>query len=245
MKWVADENTGKLARCGSCADWLQECRLNPYERARIADITERPASEDPQGEMRAVRFLCKQMLADPFGFLSFAGVMGSGKSLALTALVAEFCRRGTQAVYYTAPEIVEKLRDFENKNTFIKGDIDALIERLKRIPVLAVDELDKAMWTGYQIEKLGEVIDYRHRNADTQVTLFSMNRRPAEWRNADDVAYIGSRMIDGRFNRYWPEKFSAQRPGCATKDDRGWYVPGLFELTLEDVRPRLRRDVTA
>ena len=244
MRFVADAN-GRPNRCPHCANWIDASRLSPYERGRIDDIEDRPLDEDPGREALAVRFMCKEMLRDPFGFLSFAGIVGNAKSMALTALVAEFCRSGRQAVYYTAPEIVEKLVDFENKNTFIKGDIAALIERLKRISVLAIDELDKIKFSDYQIEKLGEIIDYRHRNADTQVTLFAMNRRPAEWRNADGALHIASRLVDGRFNRYWPAEHERVRPGCAVKDAHGWYIPGLLELTAADVRPRLRRDVTA
>jgi len=197
--------------------------------------------EDARGEMLALRFLGKQMLADPFGFLSIWGKKGAAKSLLLTALVAEFCRQKRQAVYFNASEVVSLISYGEDKaiDGFQKvGNYEAAKALLKKIPVLAIDEVDKIKWTAWQVQQIGEVIEYRHRNVDCRVTLLAMNKPPHEWQNAGDVEHIASRLEDGRFYRQWPEKYAAKLPKCA---NGVMELPGLFEVTLPDIRPTLRR----
>lgn len=51
------------------------------------------------------------------------------------------------------------------------------------------------------------------------------------------AALTASRLSDGRFYRRWPEEYKAKMPKCAV----GGEIPGLFEVTLPDIRPTLRR----
>lgn len=231
---------GKAIRCEHCADWLKSSRLTPEERQHtLDDITER--ADDTRGEMMALRFLGKQMLADPFGFLAIYGRKGGGKSLLLTALVAEFCRAGRQAAYFNASEVVTLTSYGDDKEIdgFQRvGSYDAAKEILKKLPVLAIDEVDKIKWTMWQVQHIGEVIEYRHRHADSRVTLLAMNRPPWEWSNAPDVEHIASRLSDGRFYRQWPQDKMKWLPLCAKGNPE---LPGLFEVTLPDIRPTLRR----
>jgi chromosomal replication initiation ATPase DnaA len=215
---------GKALRCPHCTDWLKVSRLTLEE----------------QQHTMALRFLGKQMLDDPFGFLSIWGRKGGGKSLLLTALVAEFCRMKRQAVYFNASEIVTMLQPGDDKGLDgdWKGDMEACKRKLKSAPVLAIDEVDKIKWTGWQVQQIGEVIEHRHRNASTHVTLLAMNKPPWEWSNAGEVEHIASRLSDGRFYRRWPEDKRKWLPKCANGKPE---LPGLFEVTLPDIRPTLRR----
>lgn len=233
----SDPNFGRAIRCAACADWLKESRLTVEERTHTIDhLTER--ADDQRGEMMALRFMGKQMLQDPYGFLSIWGRKGGGKSLLLTALVAEFCRAKRRAVYFNSGEIVTMLQPGEEGvGGEWKGDADACKRRLKEIPVLAIDEMDKIKWTAYQVHHIGEVIEHRHRHAETHVTILAMNRPPWEWSNAGEVEHIGSRLMDGRFTRRWPEQHKHRIPPCAINGE----IPGLFEVTLPDIRPTLRR----
>lgn len=231
---------GKAVRCPHCTDWIKVSRLTVEERKhKIDDITDR--DDDTRDEMMALRFLGKQMLSDPFGFLAIYGRKGGGKSLLLTALVAEFCRANRQAAYFNASEVVSLTAYGEEKEIdgFQKvGNYEGAKAILKKIPVLAIDEVDKIKWTPWQIQQIGEVLEHRHRHADTHVTLFAMNRPPWEWSNAGDVEHIASRLSDGRFYRRWPEDKLRWLPKCANGDAE---LPGLFEVTLPDIRPTLRR----
>lgn len=237
---------GKAVRCPTCTDWLVYSRLTEEERQlTIDDLQNRP--DDSRGEMYVLRFLAKAMLAEPFGFLSIYGRKGGGKSLLLAALVAEFCRQGRQAVYFNAGEIVALLSPGEATTIdgfrHVPGDPDANKRRLKEVPVLSIDEIDKLKWTAWQVQQIGEVIEHRHRNAARLVTIWAMNKPPWEWYNAGEVEHITSRVRDGRFHRRWPEGVKA--PACLMRSlsaAGGYEAPGLFEVTLPDVRPTLRRE---
>lgn len=233
---------GKAIRCEACTDWLAHSRLTDEERQhKLADIANRP--DDTRGEIFVLRFLGKAMLDDPFGFLSIYGHRGGGKSLLLTALVAEFCRAtsgtGRAAVYFNSGDVVTLLNAGEREEIDgfrVIGNYEAAKKRLKAIPVLAIDEMDKIRWTPWQIQQIGEVIEHRHRNAAELVTIFAMNRPPWEWSNAGDVEHIASRFRDGRFHRKWPD--GVKKPAYLNGSND---VPGLFEATLPDIRPTLRR----
>lgn len=225
---------GKAIRCFKCADLLSCSRLAPEERVHTVDDM-KDRTDDPGREMWVLRFLAKSMLADPYGFLAVYGRKGNAKSLLLTTLVADFCRAGRQGIYFNADDLINRYMDdvTSDQPSEIAHDF------FKRIPVLAIDEIDKIKWTAWQIQKIGALIEYRHRNADTLVTLFSMNKPPWQWYNADEVEHIASRFQDGRFNRQWPDDKRHLLPGCLRGNAD---VPGLFEVTLPDIRPTLRRE---
>lgn len=233
---------GKAVRCDHCTDWLAHSRLTEEERHhKLADIANRP--DDKRGEIYVLRFLGKQMLDDPFGFLSIYGHKGGGKSLLLTALVAEFCRLRREAVYLNAGDVVTMLSagdDNEIDGFRVVGNYEAAKKRLKSVAVLSIDEMDKIRWTPWQVQQIGEVIEHRHRNAARLVTLFAMNNPPWAWGDKPDVAgaveHIASRFRDGRFHRRWPD--GTKKPACLNGSND---VPGLFEVTLPDIRPTLRR----
>lgn len=241
-----DPNFGKIERCKACANYLKTCRLTPAEqKLEIDDLRNRP--EDKQKYIPALRFLAKEMLRDPYGYLSITGVKGAGKSMVSAALVATFARNGREAVYYTSSEIATALTDFEN------GDPNKFCERLKRAAVLAIDEMDKIKWTQWVVRTLGDVLDYRHRNAETKVTILTMNHGPEAWPTEEGVyiEHIASRLADGRFNRFWPAAVQDRLPPCLEEHFdmvdivngvRRHYVPGLFTIDLPDARPGLRRE---
>lgn len=244
-----DPGFGRPIRCTACANFLATSRLTPDEQQLTVDtMVNRP--EDTQGYIIAMRFLAKQMLKDPFGFLSIAGVKGAGKSLISAAMVATFARNGREAVYYTASEIAAKLVDFNSNSDDIPGDPAQFCERLKRVPVLAIDEIDKVKWSQWLVRTLGDVLDYRHRNAATHVTILTMNHGPSAWAAEAGVyiEHIASRLSDGRFHRFWPDAIRNRMPACLEKhfdtDPDGTkhhYAPGLLFVDLPDARPGLRR----
>jgi DNA replication protein DnaC len=228
-----------MVRCPACTDFLKVSRLTPDEQQHtLAHITDR--DDDTRDEMLALRFLGRQMLDDPFGMLSIWGRKGGAKSLLLSALVAEFCRKQRPAVYFNASEIVQMLSpgDEAGMGGDWKGDMAACKRKLMDAPVLAIDEVDKIKWSAWQVQHIGEVLEYRHRFAVCRVTLLAMNKPPWQWSNSDDVEHIASRLSDGRFYRRWPDDKLKWLPKCANGAPE---LPGLFEVTLPDIRPTLRR----
>lgn len=244
-----DPAFGRSVRCKHCKNYLATCRLTTAEQAlTINSLVNRP--EDSAGYIVAMRFLAKEMLRDPFGFLSVVGVKGAGKSLISTALVATFARTGNEATYFTASEIAAKLTDWDGDSEEIPGAPSAFVERLKRVKVLAIDEIDKIRWSQWVVRTLGDVIDYRHRNAATHVTILTMNHGPAQWPTDPGVyiEHVMSRLSDGRFNRFWPLAVRDRMPACLERHydtdadgNRHHYAPGLLVIDLPDARPGLRR----
>lgn len=233
-----------LRRCPDCTDFLAHSRLTVEERHhRIDDIRDRP--DDPAQYALLLRFVARRMLENPFGFLAVYGAKGSGKSLLLTSLTAEFCHLGRPAVYFNAGELVSLLRPHGADENEIdgfryagKGGPDSVKRRLMDEPVLAIDEIDKLKWSAYEVLTLGEIIEWRHRRAAYRVTLLSMNKPPWLWHNAGEVEPIASRLQDGRFRRQWPQAAIKQLPKCCKGNPD---IPGLLEINLPDIRPTLRR----
>lgn len=243
---------GKTVPCSQCADLLSKSRLTLEEQGMTVDSIG-PRDDDQTGEDIALRFLGKEMLRDPFGFLSICGPAGNAKSLLLVALIAEFCRRGRQAVYLNADELVYLINPGEDKKIdglpqAVTGEPGAMMRYFERVPVLAIDEIDKIGWTAWQVQRIGALIEHRHRNAERLVTLLAMNRPPEQWRNAGDVEHIADRLTDGRFRRYWPQDRELQLPSCLAEYKEAvngvtvHYAPGLFQTRLPSLRRHLRRD---
>lgn len=248
--WIISPTNYEMIRCPKCTNLLDQSRLTEDERMlMVDDIVTR--SDDKIGESIALRFLCKAMLQDPFGFLSVWGVPGNAKSLVLTTLVAEFCRRGKQAVYFNIDDLTAMLSPGEDPEIdgfrYVPGVPDANLNRLKQIPVLAIDELDKLKWSSWQVQKLGALIEHRHRNSSSLVTLFAMNKHPDKWGSANAIDHLIDRWLDGRFNRYWPHDKDSFLPPCLEQFKEPvegvttYYAPGFFHTQLPSMRRTLRR----
>ena len=166
------------------------------------------------------------------------------------ALTAAFARNGKHAEYFTASEIAAKLTDWNAESQDVPGDPAKFCELLKRATVLAIDEMDKIKWSQWIVRTLGDVLDYRHRNADKLVTVLTMNHTPDAWAVEPGVyvEHIASRLADGRFNRFWPDEYRAHLPAClegfydvGADGQKRHYAPGLLVVDLPDARPSLRR----
>lgn len=229
---------------------LAQSRLTEEERfGSVNDIANR---DDDNGEAIALRFLMKAMLQDPYGFLSVQGTPGNAKSMVLTILVAEFCRRGRQAMYFNINDLAALLSPGEDPEVdgfrYVPGVPDANLNRLKNVPVLAIDEIDKVKWSAWQVQKIGALIEHRHRNADKLVTLFAMNKHPDLW-SAGEIDHLIDRWMDGRFNRFWPKDQEHHLPACLAeyKESVGgvtsYYAPGFFNTKMPSMRRAMRRQM--
>ncbi|MCP4540735.1 MAG: AAA family ATPase [Chloroflexi bacterium] len=139
--------------------------------------------------------LALRFVEQPWGFLTLHGTYGNAKTLILQAVVNEFReRRGVTGVYV-------KMRDLLNyvRAGYAPGaqeDALARYERLKAVPVLAIDEIDAAKMTDFAYEFRAAFLDDRYRLAVAcrAHTLFAMNGEPSEL-----PGDLYDRMRDGRF----------------------------------------------
>jgi DNA replication protein DnaC len=164
----------RLRRAAQLTGWLTGASFNGY---RV-----KPGN-------RAAYDAAQKFAKTPRGWLSLWGTYGLGKTHLLAAVVNECTAQRIGAVYYTLPDLLDKLRDGYSDDGF-----SGLYERLVNVPVLALDELDKVRLTEWAKEKLYQLCDARYRDRDRRGTLFASNTRPD---TADpELGYLASRMAD-------------------------------------------------
>lgn len=193
----AEERLARLAKLSG----LDERDLS----LRLADF--RADGAVTGGVLRTAR----AFLAEPAPLLYLWGGYGNGKTLLLKALVNEFNERGEVAVYAKFSRLLWWMRQVFSENGDREGYLGRY-ERLKSVPVLAVDEFDKANLTAFAQEFQFDFLDERYEAGlrGECCTLFASNSPPDEL-----PGYLLSRVEDGR---------------CLVIENRG-----------KDLRPHLRR----
>lgn len=134
-----------------------------------------------------------QFVVEPRGWLTFAGGYGTGKTTLIYAALGHLADVGVYGRYTTAPELLAHLRDALRDHDG-RAHSERL-ERLKTVPVLAVDELDKYRSTEYAEEAMFQLFDHRYRERRTLATLIGYNRD----RGDRIPPFLASRIRDGRF----------------------------------------------
>jgi len=134
---------------------------------------------------------CQEVARHPEGWVVLWGHYGTGKTHLLAATVNEAVKSNIAAVYYTLPDLLDRLRGSYDRNEY-----DPFLARLCSVPILAIDEIDKARATAWANEKIYQMIDARYRAISSQATMFAMNSSPQK--TGDDMDYIYSRMNDWR-----------------------------------------------
>jgi DNA replication protein DnaC len=139
--------------------------------------------------------LARRFVRQPWGFLTLHGTYGNAKTLILQAVVNEFReRRGITGVYVKMRDLLNYVRAGYAPDA--QEDARARYERLKAVPVLAIDELDAAKMTDFAYEFRAAFLDDRYRLAVAcrAHTLFAMNGDPSGL-----PGDLYDRMRDGRF----------------------------------------------
>ncbi|MBI5950190.1 MAG: ATP-binding protein [Chloroflexi bacterium] len=145
----------------------------------------------------AMVIACQRFINNPRGIVTIYGGPGNGKTMALQACINAMLDKGVEAVYITAFDLLSYIREAFTQDRATRllnvNDENAYmrLRRFERIPVLAIDELDKVKVTDWVLEQLTDLIDRRYRKAEDGQggTLIAMN---------DDVdsqpSWIASRL---------------------------------------------------
>ena len=137
----------------------------------------------------------RKFVQEPWGFFTLWGGYGNGKTLVLQAIVNEFRQcHGIVGTYVRMRDLLEYIRAGYAPNT--PDDARARYERLKSLPILAIDEFDAVRMTDFAYEFRTAFLDDRYRLAVARRahTLFAMNCNPKEL-----PGDIYDRLRDGRF----------------------------------------------
>jgi DNA replication protein DnaC len=166
-------------------------------KKRLKDIKLNPGNRD-------MLEAAQEIIAGEYGLLFIWGGPGNAKSEALISIANELRLRGKATLYTKLSRVIEYMREayseLKQRESFGPeagnlGYIDRF-ERLKKIQVLAIDEMDKIRSTPFAEEFCFDFLDERYNSAlrGESVTVFASNTDPAEFPPA-----IYDRLRDGRF----------------------------------------------
>lgn len=131
---------------------------------------------------------------EPTRWLAMFGGYGNGKSHVAAAIVKSFVQYEFEAEYYYVPDLLDDLRrgQFENAEDEygnIKGKrFDAVMDRLKAVEVLVLDDLGSDKATDWADAQLDKVIDYRYRQNKQLVVVSNVGLKDLPARVADRLS---------------------------------------------------------
>jgi DNA replication protein DnaC len=147
----------------------------------------------------------REALAQKHGIWVFwSHAFGTGKSGILVALIQTCWQAGIPALYQSMPAMLDRLRA-----SYETGDYKVLMNELKQVPVLALDEFhrwhnntrnDADLVEGspsWASEKVFQIVEERYIHWDERMTLIATNRNP----DKGDLDPIASRFSDSLRSR--------------------------------------------
>lgn len=148
----------------------------------------------PNEDARKAKDAIDKTLARGWGWVYLHGGNGPGKTLMLKTVVAEAVRNGRAAHYARWSDMLQHLRD-----GYGAGDYDQRMEDLRRIELLAIDEIGRANDTDWVAEAESRILDERYELAlveHNSVTLFASNFGP---QSPEISEWLSDRIMDERF----------------------------------------------
>lgn len=193
----AHKDFGKMFPCECRRDELKERRMRRLEAISGLMETELSLTIDEIRDRPDTRLMidaAHDIITDPYGFLTVWGGVGNGKTLLLQAIINHLrTDLSVEGAYIVFADLLDFVRAGFDDDSFDERD---RYKFLKRVPALAIDEIDKARMTAYSDEFRSKFFDYRYRLAveGKAVTIFAMNCDPGEL-----PMHVYDRLRDGRF----------------------------------------------
>jgi len=177
---IDDPNFGKLVPCICRQNQTNlAARYRLYELSNLeAFKTMSFASFSVQGrlgladeQIRSLQYAlsqAQQFAGKPRGWLLLMGSYGCGKTH-LAAAIANTCVEfGMQTIFLTVPDLLDWLRYSYDA---VDDSFERRFEELRNVSLLVLDDLGAHNATGWAVEKLFQIIDYRYiRKLPTVVT---------------------------------------------------------------------------
>lgn len=129
----------------------------------------------------------------PYGFVTFWGNYGTGKTTLLKALVNSFRVAGVLSVYIRMADLLASVRDTFGDSA--RGAAESLIAEYRGVRVLAIDEIDRVNLTSWASETMFRLVDWRYEQQDTILTVAATNTAPELMPR--EYQYLASRMTGG------------------------------------------------
>lgn len=187
-EYSTDKPLGILLPCPDCHFGKRAIKSGQLQGDLVFKTLENfePMSEADSLALQAAR----AFIAKPYGWLTFYGEYGSGKTHLGAAIANALGPKKTR--YFNMPDLASKLRDS------LSDSVEQFIDGINLIPVLILDELEDGHFRGgWSREQLQRIIDYRYRELNKRQLVICTNWSPEQYDN--DLRFIGSRMRDERF----------------------------------------------
>jgi DNA replication protein DnaC len=149
--------------------------------------SKRGLTGEPAKNLEAVYTNAVEFARAPHGWIIFQGENGCGKTH-LAAAIANYLREsGREVLFIIVPDLLDHLRSSFNPDSRIP--YDTLFERLKKTPVLVLDDFGEHASTPWAQEKLYQLINYRYNAHLPTVVTTCLDLDNIENR-------VSSRMVD-------------------------------------------------
>lgn len=172
--------------------------LGPKERMLTVAMDYAPLEGKEEARKTALKVL--QRTPDPWGWVTFWGDYGVGKTHALQCLVADFVRAGVPSKYIVASQMLGELTETFDGNS--EESVERLLDKYAGYKVLAIDEVHKVPTGDWHQATLHRFLDRRYREGVRErnhLTLLALNPNPEQGRTRAQAhfRYLQSRMTGG------------------------------------------------
>jgi DNA replication protein DnaC len=198
----------RLLKNGGTVEWgdpqlgkLVECNCGSVKKARTAHLDNELGFEDelkainwthvkvlPQQE-KAINRL-REFISAPKGWVYLWGPYGDGKTTLVALTVNMLRKNGAEVAFANVPQFLRYLRHCIDPRT--GEDYEPTLDYIRRVPVLALDDLGAEKTTEWAAEQIYEVLNYRY--VKRKPTLVTSNLAPKELPDYD--GRLASRLRD-------------------------------------------------
>ena len=132
---------------------LKNMRFETFELNLSLQVNERQSLEG------AFNF-ARNFAAEPQGWLILQGYNGCGKTHLAAAIANQLRESGKEVLFIVVPDLLDHLRSSFGPDSRVS--YDALFEKIKKVPVLVLDDFGEHSATPWAQEKLYQLINYRY-----------------------------------------------------------------------------------
>ncbi len=179
-------------------EWPPEFKLQKSMTFENFDWHRRNLPAEQQENLAEAYRLAFDFSKEPEGWLVFMGITGCGKTHLASAIVNYRYQAKQPALFIVVPEFLDHLRSTFGPES--KVSYDQVFERVKKAPLLVLDDFGEQSTTPWAQEKLYQVINYRYnaRLATVITTRYSLDEIMERVEST-----ISSRLSDPKISTLW------------------------------------------
>ena len=188
---------------------LRSMAFDNFDHKRVS------LSLEQRQNLRQALHLATEFAHAPEGWLIFSGVNGCGKTHLAAAIANYRLAQGEPVFFVVVPDLLDHLRSSFSPDS--KMSYDEFFEKIKKNPVLILDDFGEQSATPWAQEKLYQLINYRYNARLPMVVTTCLSLDEIETR-------ISSRMVDPKisvvFNIIAPDYRGDVKPAQQVKPMR-------------------------